>query len=93
MVPLVGSMTGVLGDPNFGRDVAAFARIGTGNRGDTGLEETHVPERRGAESVGVEGVDAIVFGRYINDVVVALPGDANVGDVERRGERNAIQRI
>ncbi len=52
-----------------------------------------MPKRSSAQSVGVEGVHAVMLSRDIDNVVETLPGDAHTGHIEWRGKRNPVQRI
>src|SRR5216684_3534322 len=63
------------------------AGIAFRERGNTfaGIGETHVPERSGGSSVGVEGVYAVVFGGDKENVVFAFAGDFDVGKIKRLG--------
>ncbi len=58
------------------------------------LQEADVPETFAA-GVGIEGVDAVVFGRDVEDVVRAFAGDRDARYVERLGVNVAvnIQRV
>ena len=73
------------GDPNFIGNVTAFACVSARNCRDARLEEADFPKRSAAQSIGIEGVDAVVLRRDIDYVVEALSGNVHVGDVERRG--------
>ncbi len=83
------------GDPDLVGDVAGLAGVGGRHGRDAGgrVGEAVVPERRAAAAVGVEGVDAVVFGRRDRHVVEALAGDVHVLDVQRRGQRQPVERI
>ena len=81
-------------DPDVRRDHAAdvggSARLGhDGGR----IEEADLPRRCCGETIGVEGIDAVILGRDVDDVVQALTGDGYVGDVERLRKDVSVDRI
>src|SRR5262249_23479997 len=73
------------GEPDFRCDVTAFSRVTGRYRRHPGAEETSLPERMRAQTIGVKGVDRIVLSGHQNDVVHSLARDGHTGDVERRG--------
>ena len=66
--------------------------IGRRNRGRARREKACVPKRRSA-GVGVECVNAVIFGRYIDDIVGSLVRDGHVRDVQRFCINLCINRV
>ena len=77
---------GSAGDTDFGNDVGG-GKVAVGNGGGTGrrtvsgIEKSDLPKRR-AGGVGVECVDAVVFGGHEDDVVSAFARYGQALDVE-----------
>ena len=85
-------------DPELG--VIALAElIGLRNAGDAvgGIEKIYVPQRRGVASliaVGVEGINAVVHGRNINDVVGGVRcRNQNARNIQRLRRHLSIERL
>src|SRR5712692_8001964 len=82
-------------DTNFGVDVSV-ADEGGGNRANAlpGIDETRVPKRRGARPVRVEGVNAVMLGSDVNDIVnAALMREGDLRSVERLRVDVAVDRV
>ena len=62
------------GDADLGSDIATLARIVGGNGGNAGgrIDEAYVPQRIAAQSVGIEGIDAVMLRRHVDDIVEPL---------------------
>ena len=84
-----------VGDPDHRRDLVGAPVVGRdlpgGQDGRRGARGSVVPEDRAG--VGVEGVEAVVLGRDIQDVVDALAGDRHAGHVERLGVDLAVDAV
>jgi len=78
-------------DANLWRDEEA-AGIAFGERRNAlaGIGEIDVPERSGRSAVGVEGIDAVVFGGDEKDVVFAFAGNLEIGELQRLGVNVAV---
>ena len=55
-------------DSHLGRNVTASSNVGSTERLCPVGEETYLPLGRGRGAVGVEGIDAVVFGCHICDI-------------------------
>ena len=90
-----GSITGVPVIPiSFGMSpVSPVSAGGIGLTPADGLMNESFQSGVLLPPVGVEGVDGVVLRRDVNDVVYALAGDRDVLHVERRGERQPVERI
>ena len=74
--------------------VGVVGDVGDRDRRDPGhlVREVAHPQRRSG-AIGVEGVDAIVHCRDIEDIARAAPGDLHGGKIKRLGEDGAIHVI
>src|SRR5260370_39511750 len=82
-------------DANFGVDVSVVDE-GGGNRANAlpGIDETRVPKRRGALPIGVEGVNTVMLGSDVNDVVnAALMREGDLRNVKRLRVDVAVDRV
>src|SRR5262249_50007556 len=68
------------------------SRVGRGNRGDARRKKARLPQRRSA-GVGVECVDAVIFGRYVDDIGGSLVRDSHLPDVQRVRINLRINRV
>src|SRR6185295_10536842 len=84
---------GRAGDAALGDEVSGLAGVGRWDGDDARrVDEADLPERGGRLAVGVEGVDRVVLGGDVDDVVDAGRG-GDAGDVERLGVGVAVQRV
>jgi len=82
-------------DTNFGVDVSG-ADEGGGNRANAlpGIDETRVPKRRGALPISVEGVNTVMLGSDVNDVMnAALMREGDLRNVKRLRVDVAVDRV
>ncbi len=85
------------GDSDFRNEViTAHVRACNYVNPGAGVDETHLPQGGSIGSglvIGVEGIDAVVFGRHVDDIVGTLARDVHVGHVERLGIHVSVHRL